>query len=72
MSDNINDSNDDAVGEADIAAIDVHIVPSAEAPTGVGDPGTPPSAPALANAIHAMSGVLVAEHPMAENGVSFA
>lgn len=57
---------------SDIAAIDVHIVPSAEAPTGVGEPGTPPSAPALANAIHAMSGVLVAEHPMAENGVSFA
>ncbi len=57
---------------SDIAAIDVHIVPSAEAPTGVGEPGTPPSAPALANAIHAMSGILVAEHPMAENGVSFA
>jgi isoquinoline 1-oxidoreductase beta subunit len=56
---------------SDIAAIDVHIVPSAEVPTGVGEPGTPPSAPALANAIHAMSGVLVAEHPMAENGVSF-
>ncbi len=56
----------------DIAAIDVHIVPSAEAPTGVGEPGTPPSAPALANAIRAMSGDLVAELPMAENGVSFA
>ncbi len=56
----------------DIAAIDVHIVPSAEAPTGVGEPGTPPSAPALANAIRAMSGNLVAELPMAENGVSFA
>lgn len=55
----------------DIAAIDVHIVPSAEAPTGVGEPGTPPSAPALANAINALSGVHVAELPMAENGVSF-
>ncbi|WP_037310113.1 xanthine dehydrogenase family protein molybdopterin-binding subunit [Ruegeria halocynthiae] len=55
----------------DIAAIDVHIVPSAEAPTGVGEPGTPPSAPALANAINALSGVHVAEHPMVENGVSF-
>ncbi len=55
----------------DIAAIDVHIVPSAEAPTGVGEPGTPPSAPALANAIHAMTGTLVAAHPMAENGVNF-
>jgi len=56
----------------DIAAIDVHIVPSAEAPTGVGEPGTPPSAPALANAIGALSGTLVSELPMAENGVSFA
>ena len=55
----------------DIAAIDVHIVPSAEAPTGVGEPGTPPSAPALANAITALSGLHVAELPMAENGVSF-
>ncbi|WP_050602048.1 xanthine dehydrogenase family protein molybdopterin-binding subunit [Ruegeria sp. 6PALISEP08] len=56
----------------DIAAIDVHIVPSAEAPTGVGEPGTPPSAPALANAINALSGVHVAQLPMEEHGVSFA
>jgi isoquinoline 1-oxidoreductase beta subunit len=37
-------------------AIDVHIVPSAASPTGVGEPGTPPIAPALANAIAALSG----------------
>ncbi len=55
----------------DIAAIEVHIVPSAEAPTGVGEPGTPPSAPALANAI-AVSGPRVTELPMTGNGVSFA
>ena len=55
----------------DIAAIDVHIVPSAEAPTGVGEPGTPPSAPALANAIRALSGIKVTALPMAENGVNF-
>ncbi|WP_170325373.1 xanthine dehydrogenase family protein molybdopterin-binding subunit [Ruegeria arenilitoris] len=55
----------------DIAAIDVHIVPSAEAPTGVGEPGTPPSAPALANAIRSLSGVKVTALPMAENGVNF-
>ncbi|WP_108862174.1 xanthine dehydrogenase family protein molybdopterin-binding subunit [Ruegeria sp. Alg231-54] len=55
----------------DIAEIDVHIVPSAEAPTGVGEPGTPPSAPALANAIRALSGVKVTTLPMVENGVSF-
>ncbi|CUH46024.1 xanthine dehydrogenase family protein molybdopterin-binding subunit [Ruegeria atlantica] len=55
----------------DVAEIDVHIVPSAEAPTGVGEPGTPPSAPALANAIQALSGVKVTTLPMVENGVSF-
>ncbi len=36
--------------------IDVHIVPSAEAPSGVGEPGVPPLAPALANALFAASG----------------
>jgi len=36
--------------------IDVHIVPSAEAPTGVGEPGTPPIAPAIANALAAATG----------------
>lgn len=55
----------------DIGAIDVHIIPSAEAPTGVGEPGTPPSAPALANAI-AASGPRVTHLPMAENGIEFA
>ena len=55
----------------DIAAIDVHIVPSAEAPTGVGEPGTPPSAPALANAVDALSGQRITALPMAENGVNF-
>ena len=57
----------------DIGAIDVHIVPSGEAPTGVGEPGTPPSSPALANAIAAASDdLLVTSLPMSENGVSFA
>ncbi|MEM7211598.1 MAG: molybdopterin cofactor-binding domain-containing protein, partial [Pseudomonadota bacterium] len=56
----------------DIGEIDVHIVPSAEAPTGVGEPGTPPAAPALANAIEAAGGNVVAALPMAGNGVNFA
>ncbi|MFY0620168.1 MAG: xanthine dehydrogenase family protein molybdopterin-binding subunit [Pelagimonas sp.] len=55
---------------SDIKAIETHIVASAEAPTGIGEPGTPPSAPALANAI-AQLDLVVAELPMAENGVSF-
>ena len=56
----------------DIAAIDIHIVPSAEAPTGVGEPGTPPSGPALANAIAAASGLRVTHLPMTGSGVVFA
>ncbi len=56
----------------DIRAIEVHILPSTEAPTGVGEPGTPPAAPALANAIHAASNELrVSNLPMGENGVTF-
>ena len=34
----------------------VHIVPSTAAPTGVGEPGTPPIAPAVANAVFALTG----------------
>jgi isoquinoline 1-oxidoreductase beta subunit len=37
-------------------AIDVHIVPSMATPTGVGEPGTPPIAPALANALATLEG----------------
>jgi len=36
--------------------IDVHIVPSNEKPTGVGEPGVPPIGPAVANAIFAATG----------------
>jgi isoquinoline 1-oxidoreductase beta subunit len=36
--------------------IEVHIVPSTESPTGVGEPGVPPIAPAVANAIRAATG----------------
>ena len=58
---------------SDIKEIEVHIVPSAEPPTGVGEPGTPPAAPALANAIAAGSNNMrVATLPMDDNGVSFA
>jgi isoquinoline 1-oxidoreductase beta subunit len=39
----------------EMPAVEVHIVPSAAKPTGVGEPGVPPIAPAVANAI-AMAG----------------
>ncbi|MCG8457201.1 MAG: hypothetical protein MI919_13070, partial [Holophagales bacterium] len=36
--------------------VEVHIVPSGESPTGVGEPGVPPIAPAVANAYLALTG----------------
>jgi isoquinoline 1-oxidoreductase beta subunit len=52
--------------------IEVFIVPSAEKPTGVGEPGTPVIAPALANAILVMQGKPVRTLPMSTQGVTFA
>ncbi|MGV7210719.1 molybdopterin cofactor-binding domain-containing protein [Oxalobacteraceae bacterium A2-2] len=40
----------------DMPAIEVHIVPSNEAPTGMGEPGLPPLAPAFANALFKLTG----------------
>jgi isoquinoline 1-oxidoreductase beta subunit len=40
----------------DMPRIAVHIVPSADAPTGMGEPGLPPLAPAFANAIAQLTG----------------
>jgi len=37
-------------------AIETHIVPSTAPPEGVGEPGTPPIAPAVANALFALTG----------------
>lgn len=47
----------------DMPAISVHIVPSADAPTGMGEPGVPPLAPAFANAIAKLSGHTPRELP---------
>ena len=44
--------------------IETHIVPSTLPPTGVGEPGTPPVAPALANALFALTGRRLRELPL--------
>lgn len=46
--------------------IHVDIVKSDKAPGGIGEPGVPPIAPAIGNAIFALSGVRVRELPMAK------
>ncbi|BAL26186.1 xanthine dehydrogenase family protein molybdopterin-binding subunit [Azoarcus sp. KH32C] len=46
--------------------IEVHIVPSAEKPTGVGEPGVPPLAPALANALFAATGKRIRTLPIGD------
>lgn len=42
---------------AETPLIEVHILPSDEAPGGVGEPGLPPTAPALANAVARLTGI---------------
>jgi len=44
--------------------IEVHIVPSTDPPGGVGEPGVPPIAPAVANALYALTGTPVRKLPI--------
>lgn len=49
---------------SEMPAVEVYIVPSSDEPTGVGEPGTPPIAPAVANAVHAATGVPMRSLPI--------
>jgi isoquinoline 1-oxidoreductase beta subunit len=49
--------------------VEVHIVPSAAPPTGVGEPGVAPLGPALANAIFAATGKRLHELPFSRSGL---
>jgi isoquinoline 1-oxidoreductase beta subunit len=44
-------------------SIEVYIVPSTNPPSGVGEPGTPPIAPAVANAVRAATGIKLRKLP---------
>jgi isoquinoline 1-oxidoreductase subunit beta len=48
----------------EMPAVEVHIVPSSEKPTGVGEPGVPPIAPAVANALAAATGKRLRKLPL--------
>ena len=49
---------------ADAPLVETHLVASTRAPGGVGEPGTPPLAPALANALFALTGRRLRELPL--------
>jgi isoquinoline 1-oxidoreductase beta subunit len=50
--------------------VEVHIVPSTEPPTGVGEPGVAPVGPAVANAIFAATGKRPSVFPLVKSGVA--
>ncbi len=49
---------------AQMPKVEVHIVPSTEPPTGVGEPGVPPVGPAVANALFAQTGKIYSKLPL--------
>jgi isoquinoline 1-oxidoreductase beta subunit len=49
---------------SEMPKVEVHIVPSTEKPGGIGEPGTPPIAPALTNAIFAATGKRIRTLPI--------
>jgi isoquinoline 1-oxidoreductase beta subunit len=49
---------------AEMPVVEVHIVPSTADPGGVGEPGTPPIAPAVGNAIFALTGKRIRRLPI--------
>lgn len=56
----------DVIRISEMPKVEVHIVPSAEAPTGVGEPGTPVVTPAVANALLTGTGIRTTVLPMSK------
>ena len=48
----------------EMPVVEVHIVPSTQPPSGVGEPGTPPIAPAVANAVARLTGKRLRDLPL--------
>jgi isoquinoline 1-oxidoreductase subunit beta len=53
----------------DMPMVEVHIVASSEAPTGVGEPGVPALAPAVSNAVFAATGKRLRSLPFADTSL---
>lgn len=51
--------------------VNVHIIESTGVPGGIGEPGLPPAAPALCNAIYAATGKPIHKLPLSGQGFSF-
>ena len=52
--------------------VEVHIIKSSEPPGGVGEPGVPPTAPAVANALFAATGARLRSLPMTADKIKTA
>jgi len=59
---NFNDYTMPMIGE--MPNVEVHIIPSTEAIGGIGEPGLPPLAPAVCNAIFAATGKRIRRLPI--------
>ncbi|MGI9414046.1 MAG: molybdopterin cofactor-binding domain-containing protein [Hyphomicrobiales bacterium] len=53
----------------DMPEVEVSIIASTEAPTGVGEPGTPPIGPVVANAIFQATGKMPTDLPLSKQGL---
>jgi len=55
---------------SEMPAVEVHIVASEQPPTGIGEPGTPPIAPAVANAVFALTGKRLRRMPFDQESLA--
>ncbi len=54
----------------EMPVVEVHMVPSTERPTGTGEPGLPPVAPAVANALYAATGKRLRRLPITKEDLA--
>ncbi len=64
-----NFTNYDVIKMATMPVVEIHIIPSTELPGGVGEPGTPPIAPAVANAVFALTKKRVRKLPLTAKNI---